>query len=312
MIHVSPDQPRRSVLDADRAALLAWNLSKRYHRHAERVLDQVDLAIPSGRIIALVGPNGAGKSTLIKTWIGFEQPSSGRVEVAGNDPFRNRAAVLLGVGYVPQTPSLYRDLTVADHLALCKQLRSTFDAPFARQRLNDLAIPFDALAGRLSGGQQAQVGLALALGTRARTLLLDEPLASLDPLARREFLFLVAEYVKAEGATALMSSHTIADIEQAADHLVVLGKGRVLLDEPVAAALRGHAVLANPSSAGSRAIVGSFLDVSGTPRILVKGESVAGSAVEQPATLEELVLGYLAAGRVGLADRRRSIASGGQ
>jgi ABC-2 type transport system ATP-binding protein len=291
---------------------MARNLSKRYHRHSERVLDQVDLAIPSGRIIALVGPNGAGKSTLIKTWIGFEKPSSGRVEVAGNDPFRDRAAVLLGVGYVPQTPSLYRDLTVADHLALCKQLRSTFDAAFARQRLNDLAIPLDALAGRLSGGQQAQVGLALALGTRARTLLLDEPLASLDPLARREFLFLVAEYVKAEGATALMSSHTIADIEQAADHLVVLGKGRVLLDEPVPAALRGHAVLANPSSAGSRAIVGSFLDVFGTPRILVKGESVAGSAVEQRATLEELVLGYLAAGRVGLADRRRSIASGGQ
>ena len=163
--------------------------------------------IPSGGITALVGPNGAGKSTLIKGWIGFERPTAGRLEVQGIDPWRDRVAAVGRLAYVPQAASLYRDLTVADHLALGATLRRGFDRAGAAERLDALAIPLGARAGELSGGQQAQVGLALALGTWAPVLLLDEPLASLDPLARREFLAVLVDAVRTTGATALLVAH---------------------------------------------------------------------------------------------------------
>ena len=169
------------------AILETDDVGKRYGRR-NWVIRHLDVAVPDGSITALVGPNGSGKSTLLKAWIGFERPSEGRVLVDGIDPWRARAAGLMRIGYVPQAPSLYRELTVEDHVRLAGTLRPGFDADLARRRLDDLDIPWTSRADQLSGGQQAQVGLALALGTRAPVLLLDEPLASLDPLARREFL----------------------------------------------------------------------------------------------------------------------------
>ncbi|MEX1156604.1 MAG: ABC transporter ATP-binding protein, partial [Chloroflexota bacterium] len=188
--------------------LEAHALAKRYGRRTW-ALTGIDLAIPQGGITALVGPNAAGKSTLIKTWVGFERPTRGGVTVAGIDPWKDRSAVLGMVGYVPQSPALYDGLSVNDHLDLAVQLRPDFDRPYARQRLDQLGIPGDQGAKSLSGGQQAQVALALALGTRAKILLLDEPLASLDPLARREFLHVLTDAVRADGATALLSSHIV-------------------------------------------------------------------------------------------------------
>ena len=280
-------------------ALSTAGLSKRYRGGVE-ALREVDLEIPVGSVTALVGPNGAGKSTLIRTWVGFEPPTAGRVAVLGIDPWRHRHAAIARLGYVPQAASLYRDLTVADHLALAVTLRRGFDRAAATTRLDALAIPLATRAGNLSGGQQAQVGLALALGTRAPVLLLDEPLASLDPLARREFLAVLLDAVRSSGATALLSSHIVTDVAQACDRLIVLGDGRIRLHEAIADALAAHRVgPAVAAPAGARPIA-VFPAEDGSPRQLLRLEPGTGEiAGLEPASLEEVVLGYLAAGRPG-------------
>lgn len=266
--------------------LEARELAKRYRRGVW-ALGGIDVAIPSGGITALVGPNAAGKSTLIKTWVGFERPSRGWVTVAGINPWKDRSGALAHLGYVPQSPSLYDALSVDDHLDMAVQLRPGFDRPYAAARLEQLGIPRSARARQLSGGQQAQVALALALGTRAEILLLDEPLASLDPLARREFLHILTEAVRSDGATALLSSHIVTDVEQACDNLIVLGVGRVLLHASIADALASHAI----SLTSRPDAVASFAEADGSLLTLVRGHA------DRPATLEEVVLGYLASGR---------------
>jgi len=276
--------------------LTTRDLAKRYGRRTW-ALAGIDLDVPEGGVTALVGPNAAGKSTLIKTWVGFERPTRGRVTVAGIDPWRDRSGALAHIGYVPQSPSLYDALTVDEHLDLACQLRPGFDRGYARQRLDELGIPAAQPAKSLSGGQQAQVALALALGTRAEVLLLDEPLASLDPLARREFLHVVTDAVRGGGQTALLSSHIVTDVEQACDRLVVLGVGRVLLDDSVANALATHAIATDGASTGER--IGEFADPAGSRVTLMRGtaESTAEGGTLRPATLEEVVLGYLASSR---------------
>ena len=270
----------------------AHGLGKRYGRRVWALRD-VDLAVPEASITALVGPNGAGKSTLIKAGIGFERPTTGRMLVAGIDPGRDRAGAVARVGYVPQAASLYRELTVDDHVRLARSLRRGFDTTLARLRLEQLDIPLDSRADELSGGQQAQVGLALALGTRAPVLLLDEPLASLDPLARREFLHVLVEAVRSEGHTALLSSHVITDIEQACDRLLVLGGGRKLLDLSIAGALAEHRVIDGSDGPFQIPVVGTFPGPGGERLSLVRSTNGVG----REATLEELVLGHLAAVR---------------
>ena len=278
---------------AHETALEAHGIGKRYRRGRPWALRDVDLAIPRGSITALVGPNGAGKSTLIKGWIGFERPTEGRLAVDGVDPWRHRGEAIRRAGYVPQAASLYRELSVADHLALARRWRPSFDTTTAEARLERLGIPADARADELSGGQQAQVGLAIALGTRAPVLLLDEPLASLDPLARREFLGVLVDAVRDAGSTAILASHVITDIEQACDRLLVLGGGRVLLDASMAAARAGHRVVEGVEGAGDGRLVGRFPDPGGRVVSLVRDAAGPG----RPATLEEVVLGHLAAGR---------------
>jgi ABC-2 type transport system ATP-binding protein len=279
------------------AILETHDIGKRYGRR-RWALRHVDLEVPDGSITALVGPNGSGKSTLLKAWVGFERPTEGHLTVDGIDPWRDRGGAIQKIGYVPQAPSLYRELTVDEHVALARTLRPAFDPAIARRRLDDLDIPLTSRADELSGGQQAQVGLALALGVRAPVLLLDEPLASLDPLARREFLHVLVDAVRADGATALLSSHVITDIEQACDRLLVLGAGRTLLDLSIAGAIAEHRVLesmdvGDPPPVGS--VVGVFPGPAGERLSLVRGSAALGG---RPATLEEVVLGHLAAARV--------------
>jgi ABC-2 type transport system ATP-binding protein len=278
----------------DSSPLQTYAVSKTYGRrfgHRTRALRDVDLAIPAGSITALVGPNGAGKSTLIRGFVGFERPTSGRMTVMGVDPWRDRGRAIKHVGYVPQNESLYRSLTVAQHLDMAASLRPRFDLAIARRRLDELEIPEDRRAGELSGGQQAQVGLALALGTRAEVLLLDEPLAALDPLARREFLGVLVDAVRADGSTALLSSHVITDIEAVCDRLVVLGGGRILLDDTLAAAVASHRIGA-PDDRMTGGLVSEFPGPAG--KVLALWRASEGG---RPATLDEVVLGYLASGR---------------
>jgi ABC-2 type transport system ATP-binding protein len=275
------------------AALEAIGLGKRYGLRRWALRD-LDLAVEEGTITALVGPNGSGKSTLLKAWVGFERPTKGRLRLHGIDPVRDRGGAIRLTGYVPQQPSLYRELSVEDHLTFAAAHRPRFDRALARRYLDDLSIPLDSRAEQLSGGQQAQVGLALALGARAPVLLLDEPLASLDPLARREFLGVLVAAVRETGATALLSSHVITDIEQACDHLIVLAGGRTVLAVSIAEAIAGHTVVERADVAhrplGSE-VVGSFPGPDGERLTLVRG------AAGRPATLEEVVIGHLAAGR---------------
>ncbi len=298
----TPDRaPRQPVLTAS-------GVAKRYSRRRPPALDGVSLDVPAGTITALVGPNGAGKSTLIKAWAGFERPSRGAVAVLGINPFRDRYGAQRHIGYVPQSPALYRDLRVDEHLDLARSLRRGFDRDLARRRLDDLAIPANALAAHLSGGQQAQVQLAIAIGTHARVLLLDEPLAGLDPLARREFLYILEATVREHGTTALLSSHNVSDVQQACDRLVVLGGGRKLLDEDVATAVAAHRVIAvDRELVPAGRAVASFLDPRGGIVTLV---DVAANGADDPrlarATLENVMLGYLAAGRPGMLDSVRA------
>jgi len=282
-------------LRVDDTALEASSLAKRYGRRTW-ALQGIDLEVPRGGITALVGPNAAGKSTLIKTWVGFERPTRGQVTVAGIDPWRNRRAAGAHIGYIPQSPSLYDTLSVDDHLDLAVQLRPTFDWAYARQRLDELGIPGDQQGRTLSGGQQAQVALALALGTRAEIFLLDEPLASLDPLARREFLQLLTNAVRADGATALLSSHIVTDVEQACDRLIVLGVGRVLLHDTITNALATH-LIATDGSAAAGKVLGTFAGPAGDRLTLVLRSGTTEQDSARKASLEEIVLGYLASGR---------------
>jgi ABC-2 type transport system ATP-binding protein len=266
-------------------------LSKRYRRRY--ALSDITLEIPDGGVTALVGPNGAGKSTLLKLCIGFERPTAGRLEVNGVDPVRYRHRAIASIGYVPQTASLYRDLTVLDHLRLAAAIRPGFDAAHARERLGPLGIPVTARVGELSGGEQSQVCLAIALGTRAPLLLLDEPLANLDPLARRDFLR-VARLAANDGTTVVLSSHALSEIEDTADRLLVLGEGRVLYDDTVAHSIAGHRVIDTDAELDGVEVVARFPGRGDQVHILGVTRS---AAIGRAPTLEEVVLGYLAEAR---------------
>src|SRR6202042_3658055 len=143
--------------------------------------------VPEGRISALVGPNGAGKTTLLRLLSGLASPTSGDAAILGSTP-RQDPAFLAEIGFLAQEIPLYRRLSAEDHIAVGAHLNPRWDAASARQRLKGLNIPLDQAVGPLSGGQRAEVALSLTLAKRPRLLLLDEPVAALDPLARRQFL----------------------------------------------------------------------------------------------------------------------------
>lgn len=272
-------------------ALETRGLSKRYRRGRVSALENVSLAVPRGACVALVGPNGAGKSTLIRTFLGFERPTAGSAQVLGIDVGRDTPQALAQLGYVGQTPGIYGVLSGRRQIEMAAELRPGFDAEGALRRLADAGISDDRPAGQLSGGQQAQLALTLALGTRAPVLLLDEPLASLDPLARREFLGTVAEAV-AGGTTVLLASHIVGDLDEVCDRLIVLAPARVQLDAETAWA-RAHHRLVPLADAAGMDLVGSFANRRGVHTALVR----TVDPVADPPGLDDIVLGYLAAGR---------------
>lgn len=274
----------------DKVPLLVEGFGRRYKRNRPWAVRNASFTLPEGSITALVGPNGAGKSTLIRSCIGFERPDEGRLLVFGNDPSRTPAVVVGKVGYVPQAASLYRGLTVADHLTIAAAARRTFDRTSAIVHLAAVGLAPIRVVGELSGGEQAQVALALALGTRAELLLLDEPLASLDPLARRDFLARLVVDVRERGATAVLTSHIVGDVEQVCDRLVVLGAGLVILDTSIELAKAGYSTIRASELAGQDA-VGFFSGPRGEQLALI---AAAGGG---NATLEEVVLGHLASVR---------------
>lgn len=271
--------------------LVADRLGRRYSSRRPWALRDVSLTIPAGSITALVGANGAGKSTLIRACLGFERPNEGRVLVFGIDPRRDRAAAIRQIGYVPQSSALYRGLSIDDHFSVASAGRATFDRRAAVDHVSRIGLSPRRRVGELSGGEQAQVTLALALGTRAPLLLLDEPLASLDPLARRDFLTALLADVRGRGATVVLSSHIVTDVEQACDRLAVLADGRLVLSDGVEASRERYRILP-ADQIGGQAVIGRFAGPDGAPVALL-----AGARLGRPATLEEIVLGHLAAAR---------------
>jgi ABC-2 type transport system ATP-binding protein len=276
------------------ASLRAQGLTKRYGRGRRAALDRIDLDITTGGITALVGPNGAGKSTLIRCFMGFERPTRGFVTVDGIDPARDRTRALARIGYVGQEAGLYRQLTGDEHLELAAGLRPGFDRAGAADHLDAVGVPRQVRTSELSGGQQAQIALAMALGTRAPVLLLDEPVARLDPLARRDFLTTLRDGVRKGGSMVLLASHIIGDLEGVCDELIVLAPAAVMFHGSLEAARTGHAIVPATDEVSPDDLVASFTGLTGRRVSLVRRPGTGD------ASLDDVVLGYLAAANASL------------
>jgi ABC-2 type transport system ATP-binding protein len=219
------------------AVLQARDLSKRYGRRL--ALADCTLDVPHGRVTGLVGPNGAGKSTLLNLATGMLTPTSGRISVLGSRP-ASGPEQLARVGYVAQDTPVYGSLSVADHLRLGARMNRRWDAKLAAGRIDRLGLDPGQRAGRLSGGQRAQLALTLALAKRPELLILDEPVASLDPLARRQFIDALGEFTRAGDVSVVLSSHLVSDLERVCDYLIVLVASRVRVAGPVSELLESH------------------------------------------------------------------------
>jgi ABC-2 type transport system ATP-binding protein len=286
-------------------------LTKRYRRVT--ALSECTISVPEGRISALVGPNGAGKTTLLRLLAGLAAPTAGRAEVLGGPP-REDPAYLAEIGFLAQEIPLYRRRTAEEHIGIGAHLNPRWDGKLVRDRLASLKIPLDRPAGTLSGGQRAQLALALTLAKRPRLLLLDEPLAALDPLARQNFLAALAEAAavkgdgEAGGLTIVLSSHLIADTERVCDHLILLASSRVQLCGDTETLLAQHRILTGPrKDTTAIAATHAIVREDTTPRqttLLVKlnGPVIDPAwAVDEP-NLEEIVLGYMSADQAARED----------
>ena len=273
-------------------------LGKRYR--STWALRDCSLAIPAGSVVALVGHNGAGKTTLMNLLVGLIEPTEGDVSVLGGQPAGSPAA-LDAVGYVAQEAPLYQNLTVGETLRVIANLNRRWDQERAVTRLVELGIPMNRRVRKMSGGQQAQLALTVALARRPRVLILDEPLAMLDPLARFDFMDTVMTAASQDGLTVVLSSHVLAELERVADYLILLSRGRLQVAGKVKSLLAGHRVYAGPAG-GTARLTGRLPAVhvaSGDDqaRVLVSSGEDAGELPDgwsqQPTSLEEMVLGYL-------------------
>ena len=284
------------MASSETAAVRTRALSKRYRKVT--ALSEVTITVPEGRISALIGPNGAGKTTLLRVLAGLARPSGGEVAVLGSTP-RQNPPFLAGIGFLAQEIPLYRRLSAADHIGIGAHLNSCWDAASVQRRLESLNIPLGQAVGALSGGQRAQVALSLTLAKQPRLLLLDEPVAALDPLARRQFLATLADAVAAGGLTAVLSSHLIADLERVCDHLILLAASRVQLCGDIDTLLAEHQVLVGPrkdTTAIERdhTLVHAVRTARQTTLLIRRNGPIIDPAFQAADVgLEELVLGYL-------------------
>jgi ABC-2 type transport system ATP-binding protein len=279
-------------------ALETSGLGKRYKQ--SWALRDCSLTLPAGRIAGLVGPNGAGKTTLLHLAVGLLRSNAGSIRVLGANPYDNRD-LLARIGFLAQDTPLYQDFTGTELLTLGRKLNRRWDDVFARERLAKLGVPLDRKVATLSGGQRAQLALALAIAKRPELLLLDEPVASLDPLARREFLQTLIAIVAEFGLTVVLSSHLVADLERVCDHLIVLSEGQVQVFGETDDLLAAHRLLVGPRSPHTGiAGVAQVVRASDTERQTTVLARVNGPIPDpmwtvNEVTLEELVLAYLGA-----------------
>jgi ABC-2 type transport system ATP-binding protein len=278
------------VLEAD-------GLSKLYGRRP--ALSDCTLSIPPGHVVGLVGPNGAGKTTLLQLAVGLLRPTSGAIRVLGSNPAAGPQQ-LARVGFVAQDTPTYAGLSIADHLRFGAHTNPGWDAGMANERIARLGLDPAQKAGKLSGGQRAQLALTLAIAKRPELLLLDEPVASLDPLARREFLQILMEFVAEHGASVILSSHLVSDLERVCDYLVVLVASRVRIAGEVEDLLASHhritgpREVANDLPSDAQVIEASHTDRQSTLIVSSASRIDNPALVVEQITLEDLVLAYMA------------------
>jgi ABC-2 type transport system ATP-binding protein len=281
-------------------ALRTDRLGRRYGR--AWALRDCTLEVPAGAVAGLVGPNGAGKTTLLEMITGLLEPTEGQVSVFGQVSRANHTASLARVAYVAQDHPLYRDLSVADLLRLGRAMNPGWDQDLATARMGALGIPRGRKVRQLSGGQRAQVSLTMALAKRTPLLVLDEPVSSLDPVARLEFMREVMTAAADTGLTVIMSSHVVCELERFCDWLVVLAHGHVQLAGPADDLIAAHRLVTVPRATPNAELPGRVIHRSDSDRhsaVLIRTDPVrlaveahAGWHIE-PAGFEQLVMAYL-------------------
>jgi ABC-2 type transport system ATP-binding protein len=278
------------------AVLEAQDLTKRYGRKV--ALANCDLQVPAHRVVGLVGPNGAGKSTLLQLSVGLLSPSAGSIRVLGDRPATGPEQ-LSRVGFVAQDTPTYPHLTVADHLRFGARLNPTWDEALAREHIDQVGLNPKQPAGKLSGGQRAQLALTLALAKRPELLILDEPVASLDPLARREFLQSLMSFVAEHGVSVVLSSHLVADLERVCDYLIVLVGSRVQVAEEVEDLLASHHRLTGPRRdhatlpSDQMVIEDHHTDRQSTLLVRTSQPVLDPAWTVEPVSMEDIVLAYM-------------------
>ena len=276
--------------------VLAQGLSKRYGRR--QALSDCTLVIPPGRVVGLVGPNGAGKTTLLHIAVGLLAPTAGSIAVLGGHP-ASGAAQLAKVGFVAQDAPTYAGLSIADHLRFGAHTNPGWDQQVADDRITKLGLDPSQKAGKLSGGQRAQLALTIAIAKRPELLILDEPVASLDPLARREFLQGLMAYIAEHEASVILASHLISDLERVCDYLIVLVASRVRVTGEVEDLLASHYRLTGPRRdpadlpPGAEVIEESHTDRQSTLIVHSTTPIDDPSFTVEQITLEDLVLAYM-------------------
>ncbi|MFJ8633757.1 ABC transporter ATP-binding protein [Streptomyces sp. NPDC093568] len=275
-------------------AIEAAALSKRFGRRDKAALDGCAFRLPAGSVCAVVGPNGAGKSTLLSLAAGLARPTEGTLTVLGLAP----AAARERIAYVAQDKPLHPQLTVADTLRFGRELNpGRWDARVAERVVEEGALEPDARIRTLSGGQRTRVALALALGKRPEVLLLDEPMADLDPLARHQLMAALMADAAEHGTTVVMSSHVVAELDGACDHLLLLGEGRVRLAGPLDEVLAAHTLVTGRADASldPHTVVESRTTGRQLTALIRPSGPLADSWQTAAPTLEELVLAHLRA-----------------
>ncbi len=290
--------------------LEATGLGKRYGRRW--ALSDCTLSVPRGRVVGLVGPNGAGKTTLLHLAVGLLAPTTGAIAVLGARPAESPRQ-LGRVGFVAQDTPIYPRLSVADHLRLGAKMNPGWDDELARERIHQLDLDLGQRAGSLSGGERAQLALTVAIAKRPELLLLDEPVASLDPLARREFLGGLMEVVAEQEVSVVLSSHLVADLERVCDYLIVLAASRVQVCGDVESLLATHHRLIGPRRETSQlpgnqqVIEASHTERSSTLIVRTDEPIVDPAWTVEKITLDDLVLAYMAQAAEATRGRRRAL-----
>jgi ABC-2 type transport system ATP-binding protein len=275
--------------------LEARGLGRRYGRR--QALQDCTLAIPSGKVVGLVGPNGVGKTTLLHLTVGLLAPSEGKVTVLGGAP--REPSQLARIGFVAQDSPVFSRLSVAKHLRMGAYLNPSWDGELAMERIDQLGMDPRQRAGSLSGGQRAQLALTLAIAKRPEVLVLDEPIASLDPLARREFLQSLMEFTAGHQVSVIISSHLVTDLERICDYLVVLVDSRVRVAGELDELLKSHHRLSGPrrdlrTLPADQTVIQSSETDKQTKLVVRTAQPLLDPAwTVRPVTLEDLVLAYM-------------------